>query len=158
MAFTSESWVHTLDPCPSVLTKQNKVRGVVGVHVESLLGGGDEVFDRTIVEVKYDFGFGACGVGSMVIQRRQLTQLANHAVMIDVEHCKHELQQMSDKLKSARLFSANDMTRHHVGYLPNMGCKVKIRSAPTNQTMQHMPMLKQEHHKKLLRSWLFAET
>ena len=35
-----------LDPCAFVVIKQNKVSRVTGVHVDDLLGGGDEVFDR----------------------------------------------------------------------------------------------------------------
>ena len=35
-----------LDPCAFVLIKQNNASGVTGVHVDDLLGGGDEVFDR----------------------------------------------------------------------------------------------------------------
>ena len=42
---TSESWIHNLcvgSVCAFVPIKQNKGRGVTGVHVDDLLGGGDE--------------------------------------------------------------------------------------------------------------------
>ena len=75
---TSESWIHNLcvgSVCAFVLINRNKVRGVTGVHVDDLLGGGDEVFDRSILEVKREFDFGAWDVGSMKFKESQLTQM-----------------------------------------------------------------------------------
>ena len=46
MGFTSCA----LGPCAFVLVKQGKVRGVTEVHVDDLLGGGDEVFGRPLCE------------------------------------------------------------------------------------------------------------
>ena len=37
-----------LDPCAIVLVKQKQIRGVTGVHMDDLVGGGDEMLDRTI--------------------------------------------------------------------------------------------------------------
>ena len=48
-----------LDPCGFFLIKQNGVRDVTGVHLDSLLGRSDEVCDRVILEVKREFDFGA---------------------------------------------------------------------------------------------------
>ena len=48
-----------------VLVKQNQVRGGTGVHVDDMLEGGDEVCDRTMLEVKREFDFGAWDVGAM---------------------------------------------------------------------------------------------
>ena len=38
-----------LDPCAIVLVKQKQIRGVTGVHVDDLLGGSDEMLERTIL-------------------------------------------------------------------------------------------------------------
>ena len=51
-----------LDPCAFVLVKQHNVRCVTGVHVDDLLGRGDEMFDR------------------------QVWMMANHEIMVDMEH------------------------------------------------------------------------
>ena len=75
---TSESWIHNLcvgSVCAFVPIKQNKGRGVTGVHVDDLLGGGDEVFDKGILEVKREFDFGAWDVGAMKFNESQLTQM-----------------------------------------------------------------------------------
>ena len=49
-----------LDPCAFA--------EVSGVHVDDLLGGGDEVFDRTILAFEREFDFGAWDVGAMRIK------------------------------------------------------------------------------------------
>ena len=74
--------------------------------VDELWTEGDEVFDLTILEVKREFDFGAWDVGAMRFRERELTQMANLEIMIDMKHYKHELQQIevskSDKLKTER--------------------------------------------------------
>ena len=59
--FTSSA----LDPRAFVLVQQEQIRGVTGVHVDDLLEGGGEVLDRTVLEVKCEFNFGAWNVGAM---------------------------------------------------------------------------------------------
>ena len=44
-----------LDPCAFVLVQQNKVRGLLGVPVDDLLGGRKEIFDRTVLEIMPEF-------------------------------------------------------------------------------------------------------
>ena len=46
-------------PRAFALVKQNKIRGVTGVHVDDLLGGGGEVFDRN--------HFGESSVSSILV-------------------------------------------------------------------------------------------
>ena len=72
-AFTSCA----LDPCDLVLVKQNNVRGETGVHLGDLLGRSDDVFDRTILEVRREFDFGVWDVGTNGFKGRQLTQMAH---------------------------------------------------------------------------------
>ena len=59
--------------------------------MDNLLGGGDEVLHRTILEVKREFDFGSWDVAATSFKGRQLTQLANCEIIIDTEHYKHEL-------------------------------------------------------------------
>ena len=80
----------------------------------------EEVFDRTNnPEVKREFDRGAWDVGAMRFKGRQLTQMANCEIMVDMEHYKHELQQIevskTDKAKLERLLSAEEMTRYRGG-------------------------------------------
>ena len=52
--------------------------------MDDLLGGGDEVFERKISDVNRVFDFGAWDVGGMRFKERQLTQMANYEVTIDM--------------------------------------------------------------------------
>ena len=96
-----------LDPCAFVLIKQSKVRGLTGVHVDDLLGGGDEVFDGTILEVEREFDGGAWDVGAIRFKARQLTQMANYEIMIDMEGtnmiCRRKKYTKEDKIKFERV-------------------------------------------------------
>ena len=67
--FTSSA----LETCAFVVVKQEHIRGVTGVHVDDLLGAGDEALDRTTLEVKREFDFGAWDGGAMRFKERQLT-------------------------------------------------------------------------------------
>ena len=77
------------------------------------------MLDGTLLEVKREFEFGAQDVGAMRFTGRQLTQMANYDIVIDMEHYKHELQQIeiskSDKAKHKKLLSAKEMTRYRGG-------------------------------------------
>ena len=73
------------------------------------------MIDRTFFEVIREFEFGAWDVGAMRFKVRQLTQMANYEIMIEMQHYKHELQQIevskSDKAVPERSQSA---TKWHV--------------------------------------------
>ena len=56
--------------------------------------GGDEVFDRTVLEVKREFDFGAWDVGAMRFKDRQLTEMANDEITVDMEHFQLVLSQI----------------------------------------------------------------
>ena len=79
---------------------------ITGVHVDDQLGGGGEVFQRTVFEFKREFDFGAWGVGATRFKGRQLTQMANYEIMIVSK---------SDKAKPEWLRSAKEMTRYRGG-------------------------------------------
>ena len=65
----------------------------------------EDVF-RTMLGIKREFELDAWDVGAMRFQVRQVIQMANHEIMIDVEHHKHELQQIevpkSDKSQTLK--------------------------------------------------------
>ena len=89
-----------LDSRAFVFAKQKQIIGVSGVLVDDLLGGGDEVFDRTISEVQRESGLGAWDVGAMRFRGSELTRMANDEIVIDMEHYEHELQQIDEVRQS----------------------------------------------------------
>ena len=46
-----------LDPCTFVLRMSGQIHGVLGVHVDDVIGGGDETFDRIMTAVRKEFDF-----------------------------------------------------------------------------------------------------
>ena len=48
-----------LDPRAFVLQKSGKIHGVLGVHVDDVIGGGNETVDRIMTTVRKEFDFGA---------------------------------------------------------------------------------------------------
>ena len=48
-----------LEPCAFVLRKSGKIHGMIGVHVDDMISGGDETFDRIMTAVRKEFDFGA---------------------------------------------------------------------------------------------------
>ena len=92
-----------LDPCAFVLRMSGKIHGVLGVHVEGVVGGGDETFDRIMTAVRKEFDFGAWDVGNFRFKRRQMLQMPNGEIVFDMEQHKHELEDIelskADKTK-----------------------------------------------------------
>ena len=70
-----------LDPCALVLRKSGKIHGVLGVHVDDVIGGGDEVFDRIMTAVRKEFDFGAWDVGNFWFKGRQISQMPNGEIV-----------------------------------------------------------------------------
>ena len=62
-----------LDPCAFV----GKIHGVLGVHVDDVIGGGNEIFDRIMTTVRKEFDFGAWDVGHFRFKGRQISQMPN---------------------------------------------------------------------------------
>ena len=67
--FTSSA----LDPCAFVLRMSGKIHGALGVHVDDVIGGGDEAFDRIMTAVRKEFDFGAWGAGNFRFKGRQIS-------------------------------------------------------------------------------------
>ena len=66
-----------LDPCAFVLRMGGKNHGVLGVHVDDVIGDGDEIFDRIMTALRKYFEFGAWDVGSFRFKGRQISQMPN---------------------------------------------------------------------------------
>ena len=79
-----------LDPCAFVLRTSGQIHGVLGVHVDDEIGGGDETFDRIMTSVRKEFDFAAWDIGNF----RQISQMPNGEIVFDMEQYKHELEQI----------------------------------------------------------------
>ena len=108
-----------LDPCAFVLQKSGKIHGVLGVHVDDVIGGGDETFDRIMTTVRKEFDFGAWDVGNFRFKGRQISQMPNGEIVCDMEQYKHELEQIdvskADKTKPERVLNSKEHTQFRGG-------------------------------------------
>ena len=83
-----------LDPCVFVLRKNGKIHGVLGVHVDDLIGSGNETFDRVMTAVREEFDFGTWDIGNFRFKGRQICQMPNGEIVFEMEQFKHELEQI----------------------------------------------------------------
>ena len=108
-----------LDPCAFVLRKSGKIHGVLGVHVDDVIGGGNETFDRTMATVRKEFDFGAWDVGNFRFKGRQISKMPNGEIVCDMEQYKHELEQIdvskADKTKPERVLNSKEHTQFRGG-------------------------------------------
>ena len=74
----------SLDPCVFVLRKSGKVHGVLGVHVDDMIGGGNETFNRVMTTVRKEFGFGSWDSGYFRFKGRQISQMPNGDIVFDM--------------------------------------------------------------------------
>ena len=108
-----------LDPCAFVLRKSGKIHGVLGVHVDDVIGGGNETFDRIMTKVRKEFDFGAWDVGNFRFKGRQISKMLNGEIVCDMEQYKHELEQIdvskADKTKPERVLNSKEQTQFRGG-------------------------------------------
>ena len=108
-----------LDPCAFVLRKSGQIHGVLGVHVDDVIGGGDETFDRIMTAVRKEFDFGAWDVGCFRFKGRQISQMPNGEIVFDMEQYKHELEQIevskADRIKPERILNSKEHTQFRGG-------------------------------------------
>ena len=106
-----------LDPCAFVLRKSGKIHGVLGVHVDDVIGGGNEIFDRIMATVRKEFDFGAWDVGNFLFKGRQISQMPNGEIVFDMEQYKHELEQIevSKKTKPERVLNSKEHAQFRGG-------------------------------------------
>ena len=107
-----------LDPCAFVLRKSGKIHGVLGVHVDDVIGGGNEFFDRIVTAVREAFDFGA-GMLAIFVQGSSDSQMPNGEIVCDMEQDKHELEQIdvskADKTKPERVLNSKQHTQFQGG-------------------------------------------
>ena len=89
------------------------------MHVDDVIGGGDETFDRIMTAVRKEFDFGAWDVGNFRFKGRQLSQMPNGEIVFDMEQYKHELEQIevskADKTKPERILNSKEHTQFRGG-------------------------------------------
>ena len=72
-----------LEPCVLVLRNtQQKYRGIVGVAVDDIAGGGDEVWKQAISKLKQRFTFGHWEVGKGKFCSREVVQAADGSMRV----------------------------------------------------------------------------
>ena len=89
------------------------------MHVDDVIGGGNETFDRIMTAVRKEFDFGAWDVGNFRFKGRQISQMPNGEIVLDVEQYKHELEQVdvsqADKTKPERVLNSKEHTQFRGG-------------------------------------------
>ena len=92
---------------------------MLGVHVDVVIGGGDETFDRIMTAVRKEFDFRAWDVGNFRSKGRQISQMPNGEIVFDMEQYKHELQQVEvskgDTTKPERILNSKEHTQFRGG-------------------------------------------
>ena len=89
------------------------------MHVDDVIGGGNETFDTIMTAVRKEFDFGAWDVGNFRFKSRQISQMPNGDIVFDMEQYKHELEQIevskADKTKPERLLNSKEHTQFRGG-------------------------------------------
>ena len=108
-----------LDPCAYALRTSGNIHGVLGVHVDDVIGGGNETFDRIMTAVRKEFDFGTWDIGNFRIKGRRFSQMPNGEMVCDMEQYKHELEQIdvskADKTKPERVLNSKEYTQFRGG-------------------------------------------
>ena len=72
-----------LEPCVLVLrVPQQKYHGIIGVAVDDIAGGGDEVWEQAISKLKKRFTFGHCEVGKGKFCSGEVVQAADGSLRV----------------------------------------------------------------------------
>ena len=89
------------------------------MHVDDVIGGGNETFDRIMTSVRKEFDFGAWDVGNFRFKGRQISQMPHGEIVFEMEQYKHELEQIevskADKTKLERLLNSKEHTQFLLG-------------------------------------------
>ena len=89
------------------ICSSNEWKHLWSVHVDDVIGGGDETFDRIMTAVR--------NVGNLRFKGRQISQMPNGEIVFDMEQYKHELEQIevskADKTKLERILYSKKHTQ-----------------------------------------------
>ena len=92
---------------------------VLGVHVDDVIGGGNETFDTIRTTVRKEFDSGALDVGNSRFKGRQISKMPNGEIVCDMEQYKHEFEQIEVsnvyKTKPERLLNSKEHTQFRGG-------------------------------------------
>ena len=127
-----QTWIHKLCSRSMCIcsSKVEKIHGVLGVHVDDVIGARKETFDRIMTAVRKEFDFGAWDVGNFRFKGRQIPQMPSGEIVFDMEQYKHELEQIevsskADKTKPERLLNSKEHTQFRGG-VGSLGWYVRI--------------------------------
>ena len=142
-----------LDPCVFVLPKQSRssqpstevcgIHGIIGVHVDDGIGGGDQVFHFKLKQLEAKYPFGSHRKRDMTFTGLHIQQEANHEIFVDQKEyiqdipsiqvprerradpkspvTPHELQALRGLIGSLQYAASN--TR------PDLSCKLSLLQA-----------------------------
>ena len=89
------------------------------MHVDDVIGGGNETSTEIMTAVRKEFDFGAWDVGSFRFKGRQISQMPNGEIVFDMEQYKHELEEIevskADKTEPERLLNSKEHTQFRGG-------------------------------------------
>ena len=85
------------------------------MHVDDMIGGGNETFNRVMTAVRKEFDFGSWDMGNFRFNGRQISQMPNGDIVFDMEQFKHELEKIevskADKTKPERNLNTKEHTQ-----------------------------------------------
>ena len=97
------------------------------MHVDDMIGGGNETFNRVMTAVRKEFDFGSWEIGNIRFKVRQISQIPNGEIVFDMEQFKHELEKIevskADKTKPERNLNTKEHTQFRGG-VGSLGCLV----------------------------------
>ena len=113
------------------------------MHVDDVIGGGEETFDRIMTAVRKEFDFGAWDVGNFRFKGRQISQIPSGEIVSDMEQYKHEREQLevskADKSKPASILNSKEHTQFQVlGALDGLwitavhSCQINLQNCAEN--------------------------
>ena len=123
------------------------------MHVDDVIGGGDETLDRIMTAVRKEFDFGAWDIGSFRFKGRQISQMPYGEIVFDMEQHKHELEQTevskAEKNKLERILNSKEHTQFRrsvgsLGWLVDHCCPqlsfqlAELRRKQSSPTVQHL--------------------
>ena len=89
------------------------------MHVDDMIGGGNETFKRVMTAVRKELDFGTWDTGNFWFKGRQISQMPNGDIVFDMEQFKHELEQIevskADKTKPERQLNTKEHTQFRGG-------------------------------------------
>ena len=115
------TWIHKLCSRSVCIRSSNERNnhGVLGVHVDDVIGGADETFGRIMTAVRKGFDIGTWDVGNFRYKGRQISKMPNGEIVFDMEQYKHELEQIkmskADKTKLERILNSKERTQFRGG-------------------------------------------